>query len=227
MNYRQCMIQNLDIKEMAAAERPRERLESFSAENLSDLELLMVLLGSGGKSRPVRSIAQDLLDLLDRKQTVSRDDIDKIDGIGLAKSCVISAALELGRRQNRSARRQIITPADLYPLIRHYAGRPQEQFLAAILNGAHEVLSINVVSVGTVSRTLVHPREVFADAIASRASAVIVAHNHPSGNLNPSQEDLEITARLKKAGDLLGIRLLDHLVFSEEGYVSLLETNQF
>jgi DNA repair protein RadC len=83
------------------------------------------------------------------------------------------------------------------------------------------------VSVGTVSRTLVHPREVFADAIASRASAVIVAHNHPSGNLNPSQEDLEITVRLKKAGDLLGIRLLDHLVFSEEGYVSLLETNQF
>jgi proteasome lid subunit RPN8/RPN11 len=79
------------------------------------------------------------------------------------------------------------------------------------------VLSINVVSVGTVSRTLVHPREVFADAIASRASAVIVAHNHPSGNLNPSQEDLEITVRLKKAGDLLGIRLLDHLVFSEKG----------
>jgi len=212
---------------MAAAERPRERLESFSAENLSDLELLMVLLGSGGKSRPVRSIAQDLLSMLDRNQNVSRDDIDKIDGIGLAKSCVISAALELGRRRNRSAKRQIITPADLYPLIRHYAGRLQEQFLAADLNGAHEVLSVNVVSVGTVSRTLVHPREVFADAIAQRASAIIVAHNHPSGNLTPSQEDLEITIRLKKAGELLGIRLLDHLIFSDEGYLSLLETSQF
>jgi len=216
-----------DIKEMAAEERPRERLESFSAENLSDLELLIILLGSGGKSRPVRSIAQDLLGLLDMKQDVSRDDIDKIDGIGLAKSCVISAALELGRRRNRSAKHQIITPSDMYPLIRHYAGRLQEQFLAAVLNGAHEVLSINVVSVGTVSRTLVHPREVFADAIAQRASAVIVAHNHPSGNLNPSQEDLEITQRLKKAGEILGIRVLDHLVFSEEGYYSLLEGKQF
>jgi len=216
-----------DIKEMAAEERPRERLESFSAENLSDLELLIILLGSGGKSRPVRSIAQDLLGLLDMKQDVSRDDIDKIDGIGLAKSCVISAALELGRRRNRSAKHQIITPSDMYPLIRHYAGRLQEQFLATVLNGAHEVLSINVVSVGTVSRTLVHPREVFADAIAQRASAVIVAHNHPSGNLNPSQEDLEITQRLKKAGEILGIRVLDHLVFSEEGYYSLLEGKQF
>ncbi|MFA6892004.1 MAG: DNA repair protein RadC [Sphaerochaetaceae bacterium] len=227
MNYRQDPTETTDIKHMAAAERPRERLESFSAENLSDLELLMVLLGSGGKSRPVRSIAQDLLSMLDRNQNVSRDDIDKIDGIGLAKSCVISAALELGRRRNRSAKRQIITPADLYPLIRHYAGRLQEQFLAADLNGAHEVLSVNVVSVGTVSRTLVHPREVFADAIAQRASAIIVAHNHPSGNLTPSQEDLEITIRLKKAGELLGIRLLDHLIFSDEGYLSLLETSQF
>ncbi|MFA7119138.1 MAG: DNA repair protein RadC [Sphaerochaetaceae bacterium] len=227
MKYEENKLLNLDIKEIEVCERPRERLELNSAKNLCDLELLMILLGSGSKSRPVRLIAQDLLELLDKNLDVDREAIDKIEGIGLAKSCIISAALELGRRKGKVMKKQIISPSDLYPVISHYAQRLQEQFLAINLNGAHEVLSINVVSLGTVSRTLVHPREVFAEAIVQRASAIIVAHNHPSGNLTPSVEDLDITKRLKQAGEILGIRVLDHLIISEEGYYSLLEGQQF
>ncbi|MFA6845209.1 MAG: UPF0758 domain-containing protein, partial [Sphaerochaetaceae bacterium] len=158
MKYEENKLLNLDIKEIEVCERPRERLELNSAKNLCDLELLMILLGSGSKSRPVRLIAQDLLELLDKNLDVDREAIDKIEGIGLAKSCIISAALELGRRKGKVMKKQIISPSDLYPVISHYAQRLQEQFLAINLNGAHEVLSINVVSLGTVSRTLVHPR---------------------------------------------------------------------
>jgi DNA repair protein RadC len=227
MDYKQNKTETASIKEMSVNERPRERMESTSAQNLSDLELLMILLGSGGKEHPVGTIAKNLLELLDTKQDVDRVDIDKIEGIGLAKSCLVSAALELGRRRNKRTKKQIITPDDLFPLIRHYGDRQQEQFIAVDLNGAHEVLSINVVSIGTVSRTLVHPREVFSPAIEKRASAIIVAHNHPSGNLNPSPEDSDVTRRLKSAGDILGITVLDHLVFCMDGYYSFLEHGIF
>ena len=103
----------------------------------------------------------------------------------------------------------------------------QEHFLAISLNGAQEVLSINVCSIGLVNRTIVHPREVFSEALAQRATAIIVAHNHPSGVLEPSAEDREVTRRLKKAGDILGMPIIDHLVFSEEGFISMLEGSMF
>lgn len=227
MRYQSNPNNILLIKEMAVNERPRERLEATSAESLSDLELLMILLGSGSKDYPVRAIAQKLLTLLDTKQELQREDIDKIQGIGMAKSCLISAALEIGRRKHKAVRKQIITPDDLYPLIRHYGEREQEHFIVSDLNGAHEVLSINVVSIGTVSKTIVHPREVFANAVGERASAIIVAHNHPSGTLQPSNEDIDITKRLKYAGEILGIPILDHLIITGESYISLLEQGRF
>jgi DNA repair protein RadC len=109
------------------------------------------------------------------------------------------------------------------PLIRHFADRKQEHFICVSLNGANEIIATRVVSVGLVNKTQVHPREVFADPITDRASAVIVAHNHPSGSLEPSKEDIDITARLKSAGEILGIRLLDHVIFNSKGYYSFLE----
>ncbi len=123
------------------------------------------------------------------------------------------------KKQNLSSIRYI-------PVIRHYANRRQETFLSVSLNGAHEVIKIRVVSIGLVNRTLVHPREVFADPLADRAAAVICAHNHPSGNTDPSPDDREVTDILKKAGKILGIELLDHIIFSEAGFYSFLEKGE-
>ncbi len=113
-------------------------------------------------------------------------------------------------------------PADVLPLIRHYADRKQEHFICISINGANEVITTRVVSVGLVNKTQVHPREVFADPITDRASAIIVAHNHPSGGLIPSKEDVEITKQLKSSGEILGLELLDHMIFNDKGYYSLL-----
>jgi len=215
------------IKDMDVHDRPRERMVSGGAESLSDLELLAILIGSGSKERPVNSIAKELLEVMDKKAIVSHEDLQNISGLGMAKTTLICAALELGRRRLPAKKRQISTPGDIYPLISHYAGRMQEHFLSVALNGAHEVLSVNVCSIGLVNRTLVHPREVFVEAVRQRATAILVAHNHPSGNLEPSVEDRDVTRRLRQAGDIIGIKVLDHLVFSEEGYFSMLEGNVF
>lgn len=226
MTYKEQLMTLGPIKRMAVEERPRERLEQTSAQHLSDLELVMVLLGSGTKEAPIHTLAKKVLDFLDLNQEVEVADFLQIQGIGQAKACLLAAALELGRRNNRYLGRQILKPQDLYLQIRHYGQKMQEVFLAVALNGAHEVLATTLVSLGTVSQSLVHPREVFAPAIEKRASALIVAHNHPSGNLNPSDEDLEVTERIKKAGALLGIPLLDHLIFSENGCYSMLQHDQ-
>ncbi|MFA6680755.1 MAG: DNA repair protein RadC [Sphaerochaeta sp.] len=215
------------IKDMAVHDRPRERMVSGGAESLSDLELLAILIGSGSKERPVNSIAKELLEVMDKKAIVAHEDLRNISGLGMAKTTLICAALELGRRRLPAKKRQISTPGDIYPLISHYAGRMQEHFLSIALNGAHEVLSVNVCSIGLVNRTLVHPREVFVEAVRQRATAILVAHNHPSGNLEPSVEDRDVTRRLRQAGDIIGIKVLDHLIFGEEGYFSMLEGNVF
>ena len=110
--------------------------------------------------------------------------------------------------------------------MRHYADRRQEHFLCASINGANEILNIRVVSIGLIDRAPVHPREVFADALADRASAVIVAHNHPAGSLDPSPTDVEVTKQLKAAGEVMGITLLDHIIFNRNGYFSFLEAGQ-
>ncbi len=215
------------IKEMAVCDRPRERMLQKGAQALSDQELLTILIGSGNRGRSVRTIAKELLELLDKKPLATNEDLMAISGLGLAKATLIGAALELGRRKLPAKKRQISTPSDIYPLIRHYATRMQEHFLSICLNGAHEVLSVNVCSIGLVNRTIVHPREVFTEAVRQRSTAILVAHNHPSGNLEPSPEDKDVTRRLKQAGDILGIKVLDHLIFSEDGYLSMLEGSLF
>ena len=120
-------------------------------------------------------------------------------------------------------RRRIDKPEDILPLVVHWADRPQEHFLVLSLNGAYEVLCIRVVSQGILDRTIVHPREVFVDPIRDRAAAIVCAHNHPSGSLEPSKEDKALTHRLQSAGSLLGIPLLDHVIFTGAGYYSFLE----
>ena len=209
--------------EKETADKPRERLERLGIEALSDKELLMLLIGSGSAKRKVEELADDLLSNLDSNPKLSAEDIRKIPGLGTAKASAIGAALELGRRRVSRKAPSTSNPADIYREIRHYSSRDQESLVVVMLNGAHEVLGTFVATVGLLNRTIVHPREVYAPAIKERAAAIAIAHNHPSGNVTPSEEDKDVTIRIKKAGDILGIKLLDHLVFTDEKYYSFLE----
>ncbi len=212
------------LSQIAPLDRPREKLLKRGARALSDMELLAILIGSGNRSVDVMTLSARLLKALDGAG-VEPDlkTLCEIDGMGPAKAAVIAAALEFSRRRIRPEGVKIGQPPDILPLIRHLSDRKQEHFLCISLNGAHEVIATRTVSVGLVNTTQVHPREVYADPITDRASAVIVAHNHPSGNLDPSREDMAITKKLKAAGETLGINLLDHIIFSARGYYSFLE----
>jgi len=201
-------------------DRPRERLIRYGPESLSDQDLLSILLVSGIQGKNVTILAGELLAKLDSEKDIPTvKQLCRLTGMGESKACAVVAMLEFGRRKWASGQR-IRQPGDVYNLIRHHADRRQERFLCLSLNGAHEVLAIRIVTIGLVNRTIVHPREVFADPILDRASAIAVAHNHPSGNLKPSAEDYEITRRLNKAASILGISFLDHLIFSEAGFFS-------
>jgi len=226
MKYNTNIIKASTIKELPPSSRPREKLEASGASSLSDLELLCIIIGSGNKKDGVQTLAKKLLTLLDLTSTdceIDLTEIQKIPGIGKAKATMIGASLEFGRRRIPIKRRSIRNAGDLFPYIRHYAEREQECFLCASLNGAHELMEIKVVSIGLVNRTLVHPREVFSQPLKEKATSIIVAHNHPSGILVPSEEDKTVTKQLMKASKILGINLLDHLIFSQEEYFSLFE----
>jgi len=204
--------------------RPRERLLEFGAETLSDSELLAVLLGWGSKGKHVDLLACEVLAQFDRKAgRIRAEELTQICGLGQAKAAIVLASLEFARRMLCPGKHRIGFPCDVLPLIRHYADRKQEHFLCLSLNGAHEVTAVRVVSVGLVNRAIVHPREVFADPLTDRAAAVIVAHNHPSGNVEPSEEDRHVTQRLAQAGKTLGVSLLDHIIFGNSAYYSFLE----
>lgn len=162
----------------------------------------------------------------ERGLDVRVDDLTGFEGIGQAKASLILAAIEYARRRIKPDGLKINTPSDVLPRIRHFADRRQEHFLSVTINGANEVLNVRVVSIGLVDRSPVHPREVFADALADRASGIVVAHNHPAGNLEPSKADLDITLQLRQAGEIMGIELLDHIVFNRNGYYSFLESGK-
>ncbi|MBP5162837.1 MAG: DNA repair protein RadC [Spirochaetales bacterium] len=225
MQYERRTIDFKSIKEMPREDRPRERLHRLGPKGVTDIELVCAMLGSGSHGRPVQDLAQDILHLID-SGSVSPEDLQKVQGLGPAKVASICAGLELGRRMSSTRLRSCKNPASVFDLVRHYGDRVQEHFLVVMLNGAHELMGVNLVTIGLVNRTLVHPREVFSDPIRMRATAIILAHNHPSGNLDPSPDDLEVTLRLKKAGLLLGIEVLDHIIFSSEDYRSMAETGE-
>lgn len=215
------------IQDIPEADRPREKLLRKGAKALSDQELLAILLGKGTPGMDVMTLAAKLVRLVDEKGLeVKAEDLSQFAGVGDAKATLILAAIEFARRRIKPEGAKIETPADLLPHIRHYADRKQEHFLCASINGANEILNIRVVSIGLIDRSPAHPREVFADALSDRASAIIVAHNHPSGGLEPSSNDIEITAQLKAAGAIVGVELLDHIIFNRTGYFSFLEAGK-
>jgi len=215
------------IKQRPKDERPRERLIANGARSLSDQELLAILLGKGTARNDVMALSKRLVAVIDRKGVdLTAADILDIEGIGPAKAALIAAAFEFVRRRIKPEGVKVRSAADILPLIQHYADRKQEHFLCVSLNGAHEVIQVRVVTIGLVDQSHVHPREVFADPIADRASAVILAHNHPSGQLTPSPEDRDVTHRLKVAGEVLGIQVLDHVIFTTKGFYSLAEHDE-
>ncbi len=215
------------ITDLPENERPREKIRIKGPHALSDRELLAILLGKGRKGQDVLSLAGDILEVMDRNGGFPRPEaLEEIKGIGIAKASIIVAALEFARRRIRPEGTKITSPTDVLPLIRHYADRKQEHLLCISLNGANEVIATRVITIGLLNRTQIHPREVFADAITDRAASIILAHNHPSGNVSPSKEDEAVTRRIKESGEVLGVQLLDHLVFTLRDYYSFKEHGQ-
>lgn len=210
------------IQDLPRADRPRERLMQRGPAALSDVELLAVVLGSGSRRAGVLELATRVLRAVGGQLDPGQmEAIQALPGIGAAKACQIVAALELARRHTARGRHAIREAADALPYLQAIRDKKQEHFVCISLNGAHETIASRVVTVGLLDTNQVHPREVFSDPIGDRAAAILVAHNHPSGTLEPSSEDLALTRRLVKAGELLGIRLLDHLIVTADGYLSL------
>lgn len=205
-------------------EEPRERLERLGVRALSDRELLMIIIGQGNGTRSVDEISDEVLSLLDRGTSFPLMTLMNIPGVGKAKGAAILASLELGRRKNTRKPKQILHPLDIFQEVRHYANRNSQEYLIVLsLNGAKEVLDITVATIGFVNRTFFHPREVFSEPLKKRATSIAIAHNHPSGQLKPSTEDIQVTRRIALSGEILGINLVDHIIFTDTSYYSFLE----
>ena len=190
----------------------------------SDQELLMLILNMGSPAIPVETIAQDALKIIDNfpEERILRE-LQAIKGIGQAKALSIAAAIELGRRRNDFRGCRISSPADILPFVKHYALKQTEHFITATINGAQELIEIRVVSIGTTNRTLVHPREIFAEPVAEHAAGIICCHNHPTGVCQPSIADRESTRILQDAAHILGINFLDHIILTRSDFFSFLE----
>ena len=198
--------------------RPRERLAAKGAAALSDYELLMAIIGSGNAQADVTKIARDLRKLVSEKGSeLTYEDLLTVKSLGPAKATQLMAGFELWRRQFEVPDRPIIdSPEKAVAQLADIRDKKQEYFVCLTLDGANRLISKRVITIGTLTSSLVHPREVYADAITDRAASIIVAHNHPSGDLTPSRADQDITTRLKEAGAILGIELIDHIIVTEK-----------
>ena len=213
------------IKQLPPELRPRERLLQSGPSALSDGELLGLLLGIGSREKTAVELAGEVISEaggLHSLYDVSVHELMQVNGIGKAKACIILAAVELGRRigQVRNPGRPVISsPADVERLLRgRIANLDRENFVVVLLNTKNEVIETSTVSVGTLDASLVHPREVFKPAVRASAASVILAHNHPSGMVEPSREDREVTRRLGEAAGVLGIEVLDHVIVGDDYY---------
>ena len=210
----------MKMSDKLKSDRPREKLQIKGASALSDFELLQALIGSGNKQADVSKIARDTLKLIKASGAeVSYDELAKVTGLGLAKITEILAALELSKRYLLKSDQPIIDSTEkAVEQLSDIRDKKQEYFVCLTLDGANRLITRRIITIGTLTSSLVHPREVFADAITDRAASIIVAHNHPSGNLEASDADRAVTRRLNEAGSLLGINLIDHLIVTGSSY---------
>ena len=218
------MRRHLRIKDLPSIDRPREKLEKYGPERLSSSELLAILLRTGSAGVNVVELSNKILKKFSGdgliKATVK--DLKSTFGLGTAKACEIIACFELGRRllQNKKSL-LILSPQDVWEELKDIRDNKKEHFVVFYLDSRNQEIQREIVSIGTLNESLVHPREVFEPAIRNSAAQIIIAHNHPSGNSDPSEEDMKITAKLVEAGKLLGIELFDHIIVTKENFLSM------
>src|SRR3989304_6358416 len=204
------------IKNIPEFDRTREKMELKGAKALSNLELLAVLLGSGIKGKGVFEVAKDILNLTkDNFDSINIETLKNIEGVGLAKACQIMAAIEFAKRFLVNEGIKIKNTEDVVNLARELKTKRQEYFLSLTLDGASNLIQKRTVFIGSLNHSIVHPREVFADALSDRAAGIIFVDNHPSGNVEPSKEDIAITQRLIEVGRIIGIEVIDHIIIGK------------
>lgn len=216
----------MKIKDLPKIDRPREKLEKYGPERLSDSELLAILLRTGSEGVNVVELANKILKKFSGVglAKASVKELKNTFGLGSAKACEIAACYELGRRhlQNKQSI-MLLSPKDVWDELKDIRGHKKEHFVIFFLDSRSQEIKREIISVGSLNANLVHPREVFEPAVRHLAAQVIIAHNHPSGDTEPSAEDLAITKRLAEAGKILGIEIIDHIIASKSGYFSFKE----
>ncbi|HWQ60064.1 MAG TPA: DNA repair protein RadC [Candidatus Fimivivens sp.] len=212
------------MKDVPKIERPRERMEKYGPEKLKDEELLAILLRTGLKGTNVVTLSKKILSTFREKGIgeAAVAELKTIKGLGAAKACEIVACFELGKRLLKDKRTAVLlTPKDVWARMEDIRGSKKEHFVVFFLDSRSQEIRRETVSIGTLDESLVHPREVFESAIRHNAAAIIVAHNHPSGDPAPSRADLAVTRRLRDAGGLLGIPLLQHIIVTARDFSSI------
>ena len=215
----------IKIKDIPKFDRPREKLEKYGPGKLSDAELLAILLRTGTKNLNVLKLAQKILQKFENEKfvNISIDELKTIHGLGPVKACEILACFELGRRMLKGKKTSILlTPKDVWERMEDIRGNKKEHFVVFYLDSKNQEIKREIISIGTLNESLVHPREVFENAIKNNAASIIVAHNHPSGNLEPSQSDIEITKKLIQAGKILDIKIVDHIIVTCSSFESFI-----
>jgi DNA repair protein RadC len=221
---------NLTIHDLPRVERPREKLIKYGPDRLSNAELLAIILRTGRKGENVLALASRILRRItftDLPHTTLAD-LMQISGIGSAKACELLAGVELGKRifeHKKITISQLLSPQDVFDNLKDIRESKKEHFVVFFLDTRNQQIKREIISIGTINASLVHPREVFEPAVKHLAVQVILAHNHPSGDLEPSEEDLDVHKRLSAAGEILGIEVLDHIIVGKEGFMSLKEKN--
>ncbi|MFC1735039.1 DNA repair protein RadC [Candidatus Hydrogenedentota bacterium] len=227
---RETISYGLKIRELPEGERPRERMLKYGPSVLQTSELLAIVLRSGTRKFGAQDLARHLVRMFGSLKGLSQASIEElcaIDGVGPVKAMEIQAAFELGRRMagaRDEERQQITGPEDAAEILAHRIGdRNREHFMALLMDTKHRVIKVEEISIGSLNGSVVHPRECFKPAVQASAAAVIFAHNHPSGDVQPSKEDKEITTRLREAGEIMGIKVLDHLILGDGAFYSIKE----
>ncbi|MDA2922465.1 DNA repair protein RadC [Patescibacteria group bacterium AH-259-L07] len=211
------------IKDLPKIDRPREKLAKYGPEKLSNSELLAILLRTGTKEYNVIELSKRILSKFGSKKLpeVSYAELKKVFGLGSAKACEIVACFELGKRLLKSKKANLyLSSQDVWQELKDIRGKKKEHFVVLYLNTRNQEIEKEIISVGSLNANLVHPREVFEPAVQNLAAQIIIAHNHPSGDPEPSKDDLEITKRLVKAGKILGIEIIDHIIVTKNDFFS-------
>lgn len=227
-NYKLKKRWNMKIKDLPKSDRPREKLVAKGAENLKDSELLAILLRTGKAGKNVVEIASQILSKYSKKRLLQMayQDLVKISGIDSAKATTLLAAFELAKRAlevNDTNLPTINNAKDASAQLTDIRDLKKEHFVVLYLNAKNQLVHKEIISMGTLSANLVHPREVFEPALKHSAAQIVAAHNHPSGDPKPSEDDLEITKRLTEAGKMMGVEIMDHVIISKNGHFSFKE----